>query len=441
MGLSRPNDLIGGLGVRVAAVKVLAAVFGDRLTVEEALERETSSVAFEARDRGFLLNIVLTSLRRKGQIDAVLAKYLSKPLPRKSGRAALILMIGVAQLLFLDTPAHAAIDLAVRSARLDRDASHFSGLINAVLRKVAAGGRSGLDGLDAPKLNTPAWLWRRWLRQYGEETARQIAASHVEQPPLDVAVKDRSAEWADRLGGKALTTGHVRLGAGLGPVAELQGFSDGAWWVQDAAAGLPVVLLGDMQGKTALDICAAPGGKTMQLAAAGAQVTAVDSSAARMKRLEENLTRTGLRAEVGIADAAMLDGVGTYDVVLLDAPCSATGTLRRHPELPYVKQELQISELAAQQRVMLSTAADHVRPGGRLVYCTCSLECEEGEDQIRWFRSWRSDFETMPIDAAAYGLPRDCVAAEGWLRTLPYFTIGSETGLDGFFVAILRRAD
>ncbi len=411
----------------------------DGLTVDDALEQETTTLALESRDQGFLLAIVQTALRHKGEIEAILGQHLTRPLPRKSGGASLILMTGVAQLLFLETPPHAVIDLAVRSARLDRDALHFSGLINAVLRKVSAGGKEALAGIDAAKVNTPAWLWQRWLKQYGEKLARQIAMAHMEQAPLDIAVKTDPGVWAARLDGKPLPGGHIRLGTGLGAISELPGFHEGAWWVQDAAAGLPVVLLGDIAGLTALDLCAAPGGKTMQLAAAGARVTAVDYSPGRLARLQENLGRTGLQAEIVAADVTVLEGIGLYGIVLLDAPCSATGTVRRHPELPYLKAAAQIPGLAAIQRVMLNAAADHVLPGGLLVYCTCSLEREEGEDQIKWFRSWRPEFELMPVDPARFGLSSEFVAPEGWLRTLPHFTIGSEPGLDGFFAAVLRR--
>ena len=426
-----------GLETRLLAVALLKLVLDENCTLDEAIERGRKLGALESRDRAFVLLLVLTAFRHLGEIRAVLGEHLTKPLPRKSGSATAILWLGIAQLLFLDTPAHAAIDMAVRSARADRDATHFSGLINAVLRKVSAHGKAALEKRDSVRLNTPDWLWHRWERNYGPEAARLIGQAHALEPALDIAVKTGPAGWAERLGGILLPTGHIRLRADHAAIPELPGFAEGAWWVQDAAAALPALLFGALDGRAALDLCAAPGGKTLQMSAAGAAVTAVDISAVRLQRLRENLQRTGLRAEILERDVLNLEMTELFDAVLLDAPCSATGTIRRHPELPYLKTAAQIGELKSRQRRMLHAAAERVGPEGKLVYCTCSLEPEEGEKQIAWFLSRYPAFELCP--PAIPGLPPECVAPQGWIRILPFMKLGEAQGLDGFFAAAMQR--
>jgi 16S rRNA (cytosine967-C5)-methyltransferase len=425
-----------GLEVRRLAAVIFQTVLSECITLDDAVAREVSVEQLEPRDRSFLLLLLLTTFRRLGEIDAVIATYLSKPLPRKSGNAGAILRLAACQLLFLETPAHAAIDLAVRCARADRNATHFSGLLNAVLRKLATGGKALLAELDAPRLNTSDWLWQRWTKSYGNEECRAIASAHASEPLLDIAVKSNPEMWAEKLGGLLLLTGHVRLPPEHPPMSSLPGFADGGWWVQDAAAGIPVLLFGDLSGKRALDLCAAPGGKTMQMAAAGAEVTSVDISESRLARLRENLTRTGLKADVHIGDVLSLGITEAFDAVLLDAPCSATGTIRRHPELPYIRTGKQMGELRALQRMMLRSAAERVKPGGRLVYCTCSLEPEEGESQVKWFLAGHPEFTSV----SPKGLPSHLVQPEGWVRTLPCMSLGQAKGMDGFFAALLQRS-
>ncbi len=426
-----------GIVARQVAVRIYRAVLDERRTLDDLFEHDDAVKQLEIRDRAFLNNLLRTVFRHMGEIEQVKSKHLAKPLPRKSGSAGDILTLAIAQLLFLDTPPHAAIDSAVRMAKVDRNATHFSGLINAVLRKVAATSREDLKGLNTGQVNTPAWLWERWRNAYSADLAETIARSHALEPALDIAVKSDAAGWAETLGGTLLPTGQIRLLAHRGLVTALQGFESGEWWVQDAAAGLPVLLLGDLRGKTALDLCAAPGGKTMQLAAAGARVTAVDHSSVRLKRLHENLDRTRLTATVIESDVLSLAMADRFDAVLLDAPCSATGTIRRHPELPYIRQPSQMTELCATQRMMLAEAADRVKPGGSLVYCTCSLEPEEGEKQISWFRAAYPNFKLVEPGPA---IPRNLVSNSGWLRLHPAMTIGECAGLDGFFIARLDRA-
>ncbi len=436
MGMKVQDQLNAGIETRQVAARIFRASLDERRTLDELFDHDDAAGRFEPRDRAFLNNLLRTTFRHLGEIEAIKSNHLSKPLPRKSGSAGDILTLAIAQLLFLDTPAHAAIDSAVRMARADRNATHFSGLINAVLRKAASAGKSALDGLDSPRINTPDWLWKLWLSSYGQQAAEAVAASHMLEPALDIAVKSDAAEWAEKLGGTLLPTGHIRLNH-RGLVSTLPGFDAGEWWVQDAAAGMPVMLLDDMRGRTVLDLCAAPGGKTMQLAAAGAVVTAVDVSAVRLGRLRDNLERTGLTATIIESDVLAFGMTERFDAVVLDAPCSATGTIRRHPELPYIRQPSHMTGLCATQRMMLAEAADRVTPGGSLVYCTCSLESEEGEKQIAWFQKAYPHFSLVP---AGPRIPESLKSDSGWLRLLPSMTIGNCAGMDGFFMARLDRA-
>lgn len=426
-----------GSNLRALAPAVFRACLTKRITVEEAIAAEAGACLMEGRDRALLASILLTAFRHLGEIEAVIAKLLEKPLPRKSGTATDILTLGAAQLLFLNMPPHAVIDLSVRAAKADRNARHFSGLINAVLRKCAAGGQALRQGIDPARLNTPGWLWRRWSKAFGEETCRRIAEAHLQRPVLDLTFRTEASEWEARLGGIVLPNGQIRLAADHAAVTNLPGFAEGAWWVQDAAATVPAWLAGAIRGKTALDLCAAPGGKTLQLAAMGADVTAIDISERRLGRLRDNLARTGLSAAIREQDILSEDLTGQWDVVLLDAPCSATGTIRRHPELPHLKQEGQIAELAELQRRMIGKAAELVKPGGTMVYCTCSLQPEEGEEQVKAFLAVDHRFETVPARVA--WLPAGSVGPEGWVRTVPFMTLAGSPGMDGFFAAALRR--
>jgi 16S rRNA (cytosine967-C5)-methyltransferase len=428
-----------GLTVRKLAIDILKVIIEGKSSFDEALESMREAEKLDPRDRGFLMTLVLTTLRRKGEADAVTAVFLNKPLPAKSGIASLILALGAVQLLFLDQPPHAVIDLAVRLAKSDPHALHFSGLINAVLRKVAERGKDVWAGLDGPRLNTRDWLWNRWVKTYGAGTAHGIAAQHMIEPELDLTVPRDNAQWAERLGGMLLPTGTVRLAGTHGSIENLAGYNEGAWWVQDAASALPARLLGDPAGKSVLDLCAAPGGKTLQLCAMGAKVTALDSSAKRLERLTANLTRCQFQAEVIVADAESFDDGRRFDAVLLDAPCSATGTIRRHPDLPWLKTEKQLRELAGLQRRLLKRAATLVKPGGTLIYCTCSLEPEEGEKQITSFLGDQPGYRIVPMARGESGTETAMITGEGFLRTLPHMRMGPSQGLDGFFAARLMN--
>jgi 16S rRNA (cytosine967-C5)-methyltransferase len=422
-----------GLAARRAALRILSAILDGARPFDEALMQEHAR-DLAPIDRAFVTALVQTCLRRKGESEAILARFLSRKLPRRSGNAALILLLGAAQLLYLGTPPHAAIDLAVTLAREDRDARHFANLINAVLRKLV-----DVKPIDRPRLNVPDWLWRRWTKTYGSGTAEAVARAHLAEPALDLSVRSDPQGWAKTLNGIVLPTGSLRLKERSGALESLPGFGAGAWWVQDAAAALPVMLLGDVVGKSVLDLCAAPGGKTAQLASRGAKVTAVDQSAPRMERVRRNLDRLRLAAELHVADALDLPGDRLFDAVLLDAPCSATGTIRRHPELPYIKSEAQVGELAALQARLLAHAGTLAKPGATLIYCTCSLEPEEGEAQVEGFLRARADYRRRPLAPQDVGGQDHFITAAGDLRTLPSMNIGADQGLDGFYAARLVR--
>ncbi len=358
----------------------------------------------------------------------------------------MILLVGAAQILWLDVPDHAAVDLSVRLAQADRRAARYAGLVNAVLRRVAQN-RDALLADETPR-DTPDWLLQRWTRAYGADVAQAIAKANGHEPALDLTAKQDATSWAERLRGRLLPTGTIRTLA-QGSITLLPGFAEGAWWVQDAAAALPACLLGDIRGRSVADLCAAPGGKTAQLAHAGANVTAIDRSPARLARLRENLKRLGLHAETIAADVLEWQpdsaNGGAFDAVLLDAPCSSTGTIRRHPDIPWLKSEADITVLTSLQQRLLERAVALLRPGGTLVYCVCSLEPEEGEQQIEALLAREPRIKRQPITAAEVGGSAELVTAVGDLRTLPQYWPDPDPrwgGLDGFYAArLVRTAD
>ncbi|HXE03191.1 MAG TPA: RsmB/NOP family class I SAM-dependent RNA methyltransferase [Methyloceanibacter sp.] len=433
-----------GLPARRAAVELLSAVIDKKQPLDDILSRSLATgwmFDLPARDRALARAIVATSLRRRGEIDRVLDTFLERGMPDKGGKLYPILLSGAAQLVFLKTPPHAAIDLAVRLAQWDSRARRYDKLVNAVLRRVAKEGEAIVASLDAPRVNTPGWLWDRWVARYGEERARAIAAVNLIEPPLDLTVKSDPQHWAIEMSGRVLPNRSVRL-LPKGRIEALPGFEQGAWWVQDAAASLPAHLMGGVAGKRVADLCAAPGGKTAQLALAGASVVAVDVSKTRLKTLSANLARLGLAATTVAADAANWSPEERFDAVLLDAPCSSTGTIRRHPDIPYLKSPKDIEALAALQGRLLDNATALLKPGGTLVYSTCSLELEEGEAQIAALLARNSGVQVDPIlPADVFGQP-DWLQSPGFLRTFPYqLDLGTPewSGMDGFFAARLKR--
>jgi 16S rRNA (cytosine967-C5)-methyltransferase len=405
---------------RDAAFDLLTGVFERHRALEEALD---ALPPIDARDRSAAHRLAATVLRRSGTLDAILEPLLKKAPPEPVRH---ILRLGAAGALLLGTPSHAAVATAVALARA-RGLTPFAGLINAVLRRVTEAGPDALDALDGPRLDTPAWLWSSW----GSD-ARAIAIAHQAEAPLDLTMKPGATPPE---GGEMLPTGSVRYPPGT-RVTELAGYAEGAFWVQDAAAALPAFLLAPRPGERIADLCAAPGGKTAQLAAAGAEVVAVEQDPARLGRLQENLTRLRLSAETVLADATAWQPARGFDAILLDAPCSATGTIRRHPDVVQLKRPRDIAQFTVQQDRLLQAAADRLLPGGRLVYAVCSLQPEEGPARVEAALKMglRLDPFTKP---ELPGLPQ-AITGEGTLRTHPGLWPG-RGGMDGFFAARLRK--
>jgi len=418
------------VNTRIAAAELLIAVLEDGRALEDALEQTQSYAALTGRDRAFARALATAGLRRLGSVNAVLAQMLERPLPETANHARALLHIGATQLLVLGTPAHAAVGETVEAANQLSKARGFAKLMNAVLRRVSREGAEMMAALP-PGADLPPWLYTRWRAAYGD-AAPAIAAALLNEAPLDVSVKSDADEWAHRLFGVVTPTGSIRLGDHA-PIDQLAGFDDGAWWVQDAAAALPARLLGDVQGLRVLDLCAAPGGKTLQLAAAGARVTAVDKSEARLKRLRENLARTKLEAEVICADALKFTAE-PFDAVLLDAPCTSTGTLRRHPDVAWLRRPTDVRQLAELQSALVAAAAKLLKPGAPLIYAVCSLEPEEGQGVVA--DALKNGWRREPFAADIIPGAEAFITKAGDLRTHPghWPEIG---GLDGFYAARL----
>jgi 16S rRNA (cytosine967-C5)-methyltransferase len=436
----RAPRLAPGVAARLAATTALMAVLVDHRPLDSAIDATDGPFeTLDPRERGLARAILGIALRRRGQIDDALGRFLDKALPRKSGPLPAILHVAAAQILFMDVPDHAAVSIAVETAEADRDARHFKGLVNAVLRRLTEQRDAILASQDEVRLNVPDWLYERWVKDYGAETTQAIAAAHLLEPSLDLSVKSDPEGWAEKLGGIVLPTGSVRLIA-HGPIDALPGFAEGQWWVQDAAAALPAKLLGKVEGLDVADLCAAPGGKTAQLAAAGAKVMAVDINEGRLQRVRENLSRLKLQIGTIAADVETWQPNRLFDAILLDAPCSATGTIRRHPDVAVLKRPGDIKTLANLQASLLARATSMLVSGGTLVYCTCSLEKAEGEDQVALALA-NLPLVLEPIRPEEVG-GVEAICRDGFLRTLPSDLPNAEprlSGLDGFFAARFRR--
>ena len=419
-----------GEPARAAALSLLSDVLRKRRPLDALLD---SLKSLPPRDAGFARALVSGVLRHFGELEAVISQFVPKPLPpHKAGPAMEILLLGAAELLILKSAPHAAVDGANRLAADDKKAVHFKPLINAVLRRMTREGESVRAGLDGARLNTPDWLWQRWSAQYGEDVARAIALAHQSEAPLDITLKHS----ADAMPESVSLFGSSRRVSQPGRIEEMPGFADGGWWVQDVAATLPVLMLGDVAGKKVIDLCAAPGGKTMQLASLGADVTAVELDAARLARVAENLARTKLNATLAAADARDFDGRAPF--VLIDAPCTATGTIRRHPDLPWIKQPGDVMARAPLAYEILEAGAAMVEAGGLLVFAVCSLEREEGEEQIEAFLAAHSEFARAPLAAGELFGHSEWITPDGDLKTLPCH-LSDQGGMDGFYAARLRR--
>jgi 16S rRNA (cytosine967-C5)-methyltransferase len=421
-------------GGRRIALDVLDRVLGRGLPLDETFAGHPALQGLEPRERAFARLLVTTTLRRLGQIDALLEQFVERP-PKT--RVKNILRLGLAQLLFIGTPPHAALSetVALASGR----ESYARGLVNAVLRRASREARPLIDSQDPARLNLPAWLFESWSRTYGEATARAIVGAMLSEPPLDLTVRGDPACLAAELEAEVLTGSTLRRRFG-GAIEDLPGYADGRFWVQDVAAALPAPLLGDIRQQPVIDLCAAPGGKTAQLAAAGAAVTAVERSPQRAERLVLNLKRLRLEAEVTIADALTWRPAEPVPFVLLDAPCTATGTIRRHPDIAWHKTTAEVIRMSRLQGDLLAAAAAMLAPGGTLVFASCSLQPEEGPILIERALAEGLPLVRAPIGRAELqGLPVEITPAAE-VRTLPCHLAG-RGGMDGFFIARLRRAD
>ncbi|WP_435528300.1 RsmB/NOP family class I SAM-dependent RNA methyltransferase [Mesorhizobium abyssinicae] len=439
------TEAVAGLAARKAAARLLAAVIDARTPLDGLTDHENGHPQYRAldmRDRALVRAILVTALRHRMTIAGLLSRRLEKPLPQNATALSHILHVAAAQILFLDIPDSAAVDLAVTHAKSDPRTLRFSGLVNGVLRTLARAKEAELAAALAATEEAPDWFSGRLRAAYGADKAKAILAAHRHEAPVDFSVKSDPAVWAERLGGIVLPTGTVRVERLSASVPELPGFAEGAWWVQDAAAGLPARLFGDINGLRVADLCAAPGGKTAQLILAGARVTAVDTSKNRLTRLAQNLERLGLAAELVQTDLLDYRPAEPFDAVLLDAPCSSTGTVRRHPDVPWTKTMADVEKLAALQRKLLDRAVGLVRPGGRIVFSNCSLDPLEGEELYRAFLADTADVADDPIHPGEIAGIDPFLTPHGTLRTtpadLPHESPGL-SGLDGFFAARMRR--
>ncbi|MGF6428805.1 MULTISPECIES: RsmB/NOP family class I SAM-dependent RNA methyltransferase [Bradyrhizobium] len=437
---------VPGLAARRIAADILDGVLHKHRTLDDQLDGAGAHPGLKSladRDRALMRRLVSTILRKLGTLGHLLSRLLDRGIPTDAPRAQSALLIGAAQILWMDVPDHAAVDLSVRLVQSDRRAAKYAGLVNAVLRRCAREGQGLIDEISAQTLDLPPWMLARWNAHYGEATAREMALALGHEPSLDLTVKSDAAQWASRLHGEILPTGTVRTLL-QGSVTMLPGFAEGQWWVQDAAAALPARLFGDIKDKAVADLCAAPGGKTAQLALAGAHVTAIDRSPVRVARLRDNLARLELQAETVVADAAEWPAeAASFDGILVDAPCTSTGTIRRHPDVAWLRQEGDIAALSALQKRLLQKAANLLKPGGTLVYCTCSLEPEEGEHAIAALLASESGLRRAPVETSEVAGLDDIITADGDLRTLPSHLPNADPrlgGLDGFYAARLVKS-
>lgn len=434
-----------GLEARQAATRLLSAVIDARTPLDALTDGEHGHpqyLALDGRDRALVRAILVSALRFRRTIEKIIASRLERPLPGNARSLSALLHVAAAQILFLDIPDSAAVNIAVTQAKADPRSMRFAGLVNGVLRNIV---RQKTEALAQTLENTeeaPDWMVERLQAAYGADVTHRILQAHRQEPPVDFSVKSQPSLWAEKLGGYVLPNGSVRVDDLAMSVQELPGFDEGEWWVQDAAASLPARLLGDVADCDVADLCAAPGGKTAFLAMAGAKVTAVDQSGNRLKRLKSNLARLGLSADVVEADILKWQPGRTFDAILLDAPCSSTGTIRRHPDVMWTKTPEDIAKLAGLQHRLLERSFEFVRPGGAVVFANCSLDPLEGEDLVRNLLRDRPDIRLDPIQPQELPGAEHFITAEGWLRTTPALYDGNSErlfGVDGFFAARFRQ--
>jgi 16S rRNA (cytosine967-C5)-methyltransferase len=434
-----------GLAARQVAARLLGAVVDRKTSLDGMLDHNNGNPGYRAlppADRALVRAILNSALRHLPQIEVMIGSLLQTPLPEGARALTHVLNVAAAQLLYLDIPDRAAVDLAVEQANLDPRNKRFASLVNALLRRLSRE-KEALQaeiGSQIPAL--PEWFFARLVEVYGRNQAEVIADAHLTPAAVDLTVKSDPEGWAGRLGGKVLPNGSVRLSTYHGSISDLEGYEDGDWWVQDAAASLPARLFGDLTGKTVVDLCAAPGGKTAQLIMAGGDVTALDMSANRLKRLKENLDRLQLDATLLEGNAADFEPEALFDAALLDAPCSSTGTVRRHPDVPWTKGMQDIRKLAGVQEKLLRHALKIVKPGGIIVFSNCSLDPLEGEEMVARVVASTSGVSIVPVAPDMLPGLEEAITAAGEVRTTPAMLRGDlpgESGLDGFYACVIRR--
>lgn len=444
----RAEQLRPGLAARLTAARLLGAVIEKNTSLDGLTDNSHGHpqyLALEPRDRALVRAILGSALRNRGSIERAINKRLDRPLPENAHALKHLLHVAIAQIFYLNLPDHSAVDLAVEAANADPRNRKYAGLVNALLRRLSRNKERALAHTLEPETNVPEWFAKSITDAYGGEKAGAILAMHAYEPPIDFTVKGDPKEWAEKLGGTALPNGSIRLETVEGNLTDLPGFAEGDWWVQDAAASLPARLMGDIKGKRVADLCAAPGGKTAQLVQQAADVTALDLSENRLKRLQGNLDRLGYKARTVAINLMEYTPDELFDAVLLDAPCSSTGTVRRHPDVPWTKTPQDIEKLASLQAKLLAHSVTLVKPGGTIVFSNCSLHPLEGEEMARKALE-NPELEAWPIAADDCPGFEGLITEEGFLRSTPADLPADKfdgnphmAGMDGFFAARFRR--
>ena len=432
-----------GLVARKVATLMLTRVVDDGRNLDALCDEQHGLSAFRAliaKDRAMIRAILMIALRHRMQIESVLKKTMDRKPPKRARWLIHSLHVAIAQILFMDIPESAAVNLGVTAIAEDKRTTRFKSLANAVLRRVTNEKEALLQNSSSEQV-FPDWLKKQIRSDYGKDKLSKISAMILFESQLDLTPKADPEQWAQTLGGRLLETGTIRIAAKTA-VSKLEGFDEGAWWVQDAAASIPAKLLGDVTNKTVLDLCAAPGGKTAQIIAAGGKVTSLDISAPRLKRLEQNLERLDLQADLVEADILEWQCDKPFDAVLLDAPCSSTGTIRRHPDVMWTKTPEDIKALAELQYQLLLKAKEFVAPGGTLVFSNCSLLKSEGENLLARIMSECDDLKLVPITSDEFPFLDEFINGQGAIRTLPYHLPQEQPadgGMDGFFACRFEK--
>lgn len=423
----------------IAASQIVEIDQGSRLDEITAKYEKPSSILsrLEQRDKAFVRLMTRVTLRRLGQIDDIINHFLKRPLHKKNIKQRALLRVGVAQLVFLKTPPHAAVNATVAAAGKDP----LKGLINAILHRVSEQGEEIVNNQDVARLNSPNWLWNQLENSYGSEIARDIITAQLAEPPTDLTLKKSSFPIKNKLVGEILAPSTIRI-YDAGKIDELPGYDEGDWWVQDFAATLPAIILLNALSKkpkdsTIADLCAAPGGKTAQLALSGSTVFSVEYNQDRIKKIESNITRLKLNVNLVFEDVTKWSPSEKFDGILLDAPCSATGTIRRHPDLPWRKNLASASNLLPTQDALLKAAVKHLKPKGVLVYCVCSLDQREGKDRIANLLNTNPNLHPLPILPSEIGGLKEAITENGNVQTLPCHLV-EKGGMDGFFISRLK---